>query len=232
MNTLSIFILQRQKSTNFKKHFSNTNRLTLVFVLLLLIFLSFTALISSGDYTTDNDNSYGDYQLKKTVYNTARVLIVAGLEGTGHHAISAMLEICRKKKPLLCEVDKELSDKLMLWSQKQKQVVVHGLFGSADTSESLKISLDIRSYLQNLAKKRTGNHLIYVGLGVTNENGMFSYPSFNGKFKSLDHPDVYQLAIIAEQAGIDLRILVLQVPPLFLLRRRLLLPLPPFPCLL
>ena len=204
MNALCIC----QKDMELKKVLDNF--LTLV-VVIFIIFLSFISL-SSGDYT-DTDNSNGDFHLKKSVYNSTRLLIVAGLEGTGHHAISAMLDLCRRRRPLFCEVDKELSDKLMLWSQ--KQVSVHGLFGSSDTLESLKISLDIRSYLQNLANNRSGNHLIYVGLGVSNENGMFSYPSFNGKFKSLDHPDVYQLAIIAEQAGIDLRILVLQVlsPP-------------------
>ena len=177
---------------------------------LLLKFLSLVTL-SSSDYT-DNDHSNGDFHLKKTVYNSTRVLIVAGLEGTGHHAISAMMEICRKRRPELCEADKELSDKLMLWER--SRLAVHGLFGAFDTSISLQLSIDIRSYLQSLANNHTGNHLIYVGLGVTEENGMFSYPSFTGKFKSLDHPDVYQLAIIAEQAGIDLRILVLQVLPL------------------
>ena len=181
-------------------------------VLYFLLVLSFVTLTSS-DYT-DSDNSNGDFHLKKTVYNNrTRLLIAAGLEGTGHHAISAMLEICRKRRPELCEADKELSDKLMLWER--SRVAVHGLFGSFDTSESLKLSVDVREYLQNLGN-RSGNHLIYVGLGVTSENGMFSYPSFTGKFKSLDHPDIYQLAIIAEQANVDLRILVLQVPTLLL----------------
>ena len=45
---------------------------------------------------------------------------------------------------------------------------------------------------------------------------MFSYPNCDGKFKSLDHPDIYQLAILAEKANIDLRVLVLQVSTLVL----------------
>ncbi len=171
------------------------------------IFLSFVAIVRT-DYT-ENDNSKGDFRLKKTVFNNrTRLLIVAGLEGTGHHAISAMLEICRKRRPHLCEVDKVLSNKLMVYER--KRLAVHGLFGASDTATSLKFSVDVRNYLQNL-ENRPGNHLIYVGLDATPANGMFSYPNFNGKFKSLDHPDVYQLAILAEQANVDLRILVLQV---------------------
>eukprot|EP01036_Dinobryon_divergens_P028578 gene28578-37542_t len=192
-----------QQQRQQKITFLSDNR---TLVLVLCIFFSFVTL-SSCDYT-ESDNSNGNFHLKKTVYNNTRVLIVAGLEGTGHHAISAMLGICRRKRPQFCEADKELSDKLMLWER--SRLAVHGLFGSSDTSESLKISADVRSYLQNLGNNRSGNHLIYVGNDVSSENGMFSYPSFTGRFKSLDHPDIYQLAILAEQANIDLRILVLQ----------------------
>ena len=184
--TSCIYVLKRKVKEQ------NPSSTYLVVLFLLLKFLSLVTL-SSSDYT-DNDHSNGDFHLKKTVYNSTRVLIVAGLEGTGHHAISAMMEICRKRRPELCEADKELSDKLMLWER--SRLAVHGLFGAFDTSISLQLSIDIRSYLQSLANNHTGNHLIYVGLGVTEENGMFSYPSFTGKFKSLDHPDVYQLAII------------------------------------
>eukprot|EP01036_Dinobryon_divergens_P028576 gene28576-37540_t len=163
--------------------------------LALYVFLSFVSLISSN--YTESDNSNGNFRLKKTIYNNrTRLLIVAGLEGTGHHAISAMLEICRKRRPQLCEADKVLSNKLMVYER--KQLAVHGLFGASDTAASLKFSADVRAYMQRLGN-RPGNRLIYVGLDVTPANGMFSYPNFNGKFKSLDHPDIYQLAILAEQ---------------------------------
>ena len=39
---------------------------------------------------------------------------------------------------------------------------------------------------------------------------MMSYPNFGGNDKSIHHPDVRFIAKIAEQAGVDLRILVLQ----------------------
>jgi hypothetical protein len=156
----------------------------------LISFLSLLSLTSS-DYT-ESDNSNGDFHLKKSVYNSTRLLIVAGLEGTGHHAISAMLDICRKRRPQLCEADKVLSNKLMVYER--KQLAVHGLFGASDTAASLKFSVDVRAYMQRLGT-RPGNRLIYVGLDVTPANGMFSYPNFNGKFKSLDHPDILLLII-------------------------------------
>jgi len=159
---------------------------------------------------TETDYSNGDFRLKKTVYsNRTRLLIVAGLEGTGHHAISAMLDICRKRKPPLCEADKTLSDKLMLFDKKRR--VTDGLFGTSDTAAMLKVSTDIRAYLKNLGS-RPGKHLYFVGLVESlPANGMFSYPNCDGRFKSLDHPDIYQLAILAEKSNVDLRVLVLQV---------------------
>jgi len=87
--------------------------------------------------------------------------------------------------------------------------LVHGLFGAADTAESLRMSTGIKSYLKGLNEK-SGDHLYYVGLESTLRTGMFSYPNFNGIYKSLDHPDIYQLGLLAEQAGIDYRILVIQ----------------------
>lgn len=162
-----------------------------------------------SDYT-EIDYSNGDFRLKKTVYsNRTRLLIVAGLEGTGHHAISAMLDICRKRKPPLCEADKTLSDKLMLFDKKRR--VTDGLFGTSETGSTLKASTDIRAYLKYLGS-RPGKHLYFVGLVESlPANGMFSYPNCDGKFKSLDHPDIYQLAILAEKSNVDLRVLVLQV---------------------
>lgn len=149
-----------------------------------------------------------DFHLKKTIFNDhVRLLIVAGLEGTGHHAISAMLSICTKKVPAKCEVENSVSTKVMSWYPKEK--ALHGLFGAADAAKALRQAVSVRKSLELVANK-TGNHLYFLGLGNSRRGGMFSYPNFNGKFKSLDHPDVYQLALLAEQAGVDYRVLVLQ----------------------
>ncbi len=43
------------------------------------------------------------------------------------------------------------------------------------------------------------------GLGFVTGSGMLSYPNYNGRQKSLDHPDIAILAALAEAVGIDLR---------------------------
>ena len=40
--------------------------------------------------------------------------------------------------------------------------------------------------------------------------GMMSYPNFGGKDKAIHHPDLVVLARLCEEAGVDLRVLVLQ----------------------
>lgn len=149
-----------------------------------------------------------EYHLRKTVFNDhVRLLVVAGLEGTGHHAVSAMFNICSRKKPPSCEVEKAVTQKTMQYFRGQK--LVHGLFGAADTAKSLRIAASVKSSLEEIAN-RTGDRLFFLGLGGKKGSGMYSYPNFNGKFKSLDHPDIYQLGLLAEQAGVDYRVLVLQ----------------------
>jgi len=173
-------------------------------------------LSSSGTTEEDfNDNvnnvegvTSKEYHLKKTIFSDSiRLLVVAGLEGTGHHAISAMFNICARKKPALCEVEKGISTKTMQFNPSQK--LVHGLFGAVDTAKSLRMAVAVKNNLVAVAN-RTGDHLYFLGLGGRKGSGMYSYPNYNGKFKSLDHPDIYQLGLLAEQAGVDYRVLVLQ----------------------
>mmetsp|Transcript_31027 Transcript_31027/g.44573 ORF Transcript_31027/g.44573 Transcript_31027/m.44573 type:complete len:311 (+) Transcript_31027:2-934(+) len=118
-----------------------------------------------------------------------------------------MFNICARKKPALCEVEKGISTKTMQFNPSQK--LVHGLFGAVDTAKSLRMAVAVKNNMVAIAN-RTGDHLYFIGLGGKKGTGMYSYPNYNGRFKSLDHPDIYQLGLLAEQAGVDYRVLVLQ----------------------
>eukprot|EP01036_Dinobryon_divergens_P028574 gene28574-37538_t len=118
-----------------------------------------------------------------------------------------MFQVCSRKQPPLCELEKSVSTKAMTYYVGQK--LTRGLFGAGDTFISLQNAIAMKASLE-AAVNRSGDHLYYVGLGGHKGSGMFSYPNYNGRFKSLDHPDIYQLGLLAEQAGMDYRVLVLQ----------------------
>lgn len=160
------------------------------------------------NFNFSSSTTLKDHYLKKTVFSDrTRLLVVAGLEGTGHHAISAMFQVCSRKQPPLCEIEKSVSIKAMTYYVGQK--LTRGLFGAGDTIISLQNAIAMKASLE-AAVNRSGDHLYFVGLGGHKGSGMFSYPNYNGRFKSLDHPDIYQLGLLAEQAGMDYRVLVLQ----------------------
>lgn len=63
--------------------------------------------------------------------------------------------------------------------------------------------------MEALAKTRK-DRIYIVGLESAAYAGMMSYPNYNGKNKPLDHPDIFVMAALAELAGLDLRVLILQ----------------------
>lgn len=92
------------------------------------------------------------------------------------------------------------SDDLLRWTEADTRTFWGGRY--------LHIFAECHCY--EAAVNHSGDHLYYMGLGGHKGSGMFSYPNYNGRFKSLDHPDIYQLGLLDEQAGMDYRVLVLQ----------------------
>jgi hypothetical protein len=62
---------------------------------------------------------------------------------------------------------------------------------------------------QSFGAARNGVTYI-VGLDYVHHSAMMSYPNYNGLNKALDHPDIHLLAALAELAGVDFRVIVLQ----------------------
>jgi hypothetical protein len=89
----------------------------------------------------------------------------------------------------------------------------HGLFGSEDMEAYDNILeqyyYDMQRFIQE-ADRAVDPHLYVMALDFIPIAGMASYPNFNVlATKSLDHPDLFPLAILAEKAHIDIRFVVL-----------------------
>lgn len=143
--------------------------------------------------------------LKQTTNEKSRLIFVAGLEGTGHHAWSDMFKECINLKK--CEVEYNLTQTLMHFDHVKH--IVHGLFGAIDAPFNALQIHKAMEIVQALAQ-RPGNHVYLMGLCFVHLSAMMSYPNYNGVNKAVDHPDISILATIAEWAGLDFRVIVLQ----------------------
>jgi hypothetical protein len=156
---------------------------------------------------------------KKAFSDQLRMLLVVGLEGTGHHAMKSIFSECLdsadaaklESSSAKCAVDDRLNSLLMHTYAGKPKV---GLFFAEDAARGGELSLAVQASLRNISKHAenvlAGNNRLYIlGLEFTSGGGMLSYPNFGGASKALNHPDAFLLAALAENAGLDLRVFVL-----------------------
>jgi hypothetical protein len=187
----------------------------LVFTLLLLAVRSFkpgscAVQPEQAPFATDLierlSNATGPSPLPKRINSEGiRLIFVAGLEGTGHHAWNAVFEQCVSSGE--CAVATNLTQALMQFDPVKK--VVHGLFGADDAHVNSIQLYDVYQQMQSLAAL-SDSRAYLVGLCFVHRAAMLSYPNYNGVNKALDHPDLHILATLAEMAGVDFRVIVLQ----------------------
>jgi len=171
-----------------------------------------------------------DLVMKRKESNVTRIVFVAGLEGTGHHALRSFFDVCEKPGTVVkettpmrpvykypCEGEYRMSQDFMLFDHKHHRM--GGLWGTSNAHAGASglfqgLVTGVHMRMTNLAKLTTP-HLSILGLsfgnGKENEpSGMHSYPNYDGKDKPLDIPDLAMLAAMAESAGLDLRVIILQ----------------------
>jgi hypothetical protein len=101
-------------------------------------------------------------QNKTAFSDISRLFFVAGLEGSGHHAISQMMSVCEVLR--LCEYEAELSSMMVCKNNTAGQMV--GLFSASDFQRT-------GSYLQKFHHRMTAlarvseSHLYFIGLKDT-----------------------------------------------------------------
>jgi len=155
-----------------------------------------------------------------------RLLFVAGLEGSGHHLWIPLLKRCVKARR--CAADVELGRRLWtdrtrkgLWSFETKLYAPRAAKkweyappGAKWLSGFRRAEGEVRTALRRLSRRNATSPLL-ASLGGC---GMMSYPNFPGKLKMFQTPDVRLLAELAEDEGVDFRILVLHRPAAAVLR--------------
>jgi len=164
--------------------------------------------------------SASQFLVRKTSFSERhRVLFVAGLEGTGHHMWPYVLKASCPEG--LCAADAEVS--LALFSAGKVPN------GHSWELESSVFAVDVG----DAARRRAGVATVVAGLRAAaleprhsllalnavgggggqcvnaSCSGMMSYPNFQGPGRPLHYPDVYRLARWAEEAGADLRVVVM-----------------------
>lgn len=140
---------------------------------------------------------------KRSFSEDRRVVFVAGLEGTGHHFWRDIFEVCTAHGDCVRSPDLATS----LWSQNDK----NGLFNNYQPNGDYDAEAveGVRSALQGLSGTGGLHWVNGAHRHGTGKTGMMSYPNFGGPEKIYQHPDIWELAQIAEDAGEDLRILFL-----------------------
>ncbi|KAL3932426.1 MAG: hypothetical protein SGPRY_000712 [Prymnesium sp.] len=145
-----------------------------------------------------------------------RFVFVAGLEGTGHHAVGAMWRACGA----ICTHDQQLTS--MLWNGKEqaKSAMLVGTVVAEDVS-ARDVAEDYEhrrkafiSRLRLVRRKHPGK-LVLLNCFKTDlivQTGEMSYPNFGGEDRPIHNPNLIVIAELAALAGVELRILVLDRP--------------------
>lgn len=145
-----------------------------------------------------------EHKLAKTTSDPRkRVLFVAGLEGSGHGMFSAMAEKCS-----LCSYDDNIRRLLFNFTKTD----YNGLYGTDSYITHGSSVIEVYERMREIATSSSNEGLILLNASEDDHTGQLSYPNFEGPLRNLHNPDVHALAAIAEAAGVDFRMLVLQRP--------------------
>lgn len=91
----------------------------------------------------------------------------------------------------------------------KNQTHLFGLFGSSDVFWYDNVFETLIGDFKTLGNV-IDNKLAILAMEMVQGAGMLSYPNFEQwRSKSLDHPDLFTLAFMAEQTGVDFRVIVL-----------------------
>ena len=143
---------------------------------------------------------------KVTVSSQVRFVFVAGLEGAGHHRMMDLTKRCGAT----CVADGGISRNLYTNGDHPKGAFVFGDQTAAQIVAHRNAT--VAAFRQQAAALGSGPpRLVFLNCKQKNTGaGKMSYPALGGPNKVLHRPDVRVLAELAEEAGVDLRVVVLQ----------------------
>jgi hypothetical protein len=190
--------------------------MTLAITLAVFLVIATASTAATDDSARRRDSS--TFLVPKRSYsNHTRFVFFAGLEGTGHHAVQAMLDVCHDEG--FCEGDALLSRLLFVRNDKHTALYTYHteLDGKASLQGARKLFVRHLSEVMDKkcrdedGKEEVGGQQVarLVTLNGLKGTGLDSYPSMAGEDKALQHPDIVALAKLCERAGADLRMFVL-----------------------
>lgn len=157
---------------------------------------------------------------KRQFSNASRAVFVVGLGGTGHHAMQTVFEPCRDAG--VCE---DASFREVLWNRvKAKDELARGLFNvrspdgwTRGNSEKAMVAVESMREFAHRAMHGNADGKMRIQVANTLEQhrtGFLSYPNFDKSPNARSmQPDARLLAEIAEEAGVDIRFVVLLRDP-------------------
>lgn len=147
---------------------------------------------------------------KTVVSSTLRIVFVVGLEGTGHHFFEKVFKSLFKQHPELALIDACFISNGIYMDKT--------LAGAVSTYREFEEAM--RAGMKNLAKREEHVEapatIVIVQRRTTRERkqcspyGEMSFPDGHGPNKALKYPDIQKVAQLAEEEGVDLRIVYLQ----------------------
>lgn len=146
--------------------------------------------------------------VRKTVFSDKmRMIILVGLEGSGHHFMNAVLHrMCHISKNAVCPDVCDIAN-----------VLFNELGRFKDPAQYQNGLEQLRSDMRALARtaehsRRKGTLPSVATFQWCRGVGEMSFPNYGGEDKPLQYVDVRLLAEEAERAGIDLRVIYMSRP--------------------
>jgi len=145
---------------------------------------------------------------KDAVSSKVRFVFFAGLEGSGHHGVNSAYKECG----VMCASAKAVAQELLAGGDQPHGAFVYG----RQTDEQIRShrAAAIDAFRRVEAEHGSGPaRLVFLNAApplLGDGTGEMSYPNYSGSDKALHNPDVTVLARLAEDAGVDLRVVVLR----------------------
>ena len=146
--------------------------------------------------------------LKKTVFTGPRLVFFAGLEGTGHHLWESIIDklLTDGKIWADCELNRKLFKSIKgCWAGTE-----NGVFCTRDPQQFKKDYTAAVEKMRKIAAKNNTKAFFLNCVARSRCGSIASYPEYTGNYKAVQRPSVLLLARMAEEAGIDFRVVVLQ----------------------
>ena len=149
--------------------------------------------------------------MKKTHGLNNRLVFVVGLEGSGHHMVRALVKKCTETGIKVCKHELQVSRILFKHQKHHQKDTYNGLFGADEYGKHGNLLVQLYKRLVQLAEDAKGRRqLLFLNTHDDEQSGMLSYSNFQGPYRDLHNPDLHVLSAVADAAGVDLRLLVLQ----------------------